>query len=60
MCVCVWTGQVADLDDDFAELLLGQYSENFDAVPAGKVRIYSFSVHVLHVSFSFGSDTLGY
>uniref|UniRef100_A0A673GLT4 Tr-type G domain-containing protein n=1 Tax=Sinocyclocheilus rhinocerous TaxID=307959 RepID=A0A673GLT4_9TELE len=30
--------QVADLDDDFAELLLGQYSENFDAVPAGKLQ----------------------
>ncbi|XP_043095214.1 ribosome-releasing factor 2, mitochondrial [Puntigrus tetrazona] len=30
--------QVADLDDDFAELVLGQYSENFDAVPAGKLQ----------------------
>uniref|UniRef100_A0A8C1U4I5 Elongation factor G2 n=1 Tax=Cyprinus carpio TaxID=7962 RepID=A0A8C1U4I5_CYPCA len=30
--------QVADLDDDFAELLLGQYSESFDAVPAGKLQ----------------------
>ncbi|KTF83583.1 hypothetical protein cypCar_00010109 [Cyprinus carpio] len=28
--------EVADLDDDFAELLLGQCSENFDAVPARK------------------------
>ncbi|XP_051552500.1 ribosome-releasing factor 2, mitochondrial isoform X2 [Myxocyprinus asiaticus] len=30
--------QVADLDDEFAELLLGEYSENFDAVPAGKLQ----------------------
>lgn len=30
--------QVADLDDEFAELLLGDYSENFDAVPAGKLE----------------------
>lgn len=34
--------QVADLDDEFAELLLGEYGEDFDAVPAGKVRIYLF------------------
>lgn len=34
--------QVADLDDEFAELLLGDYGENFDAVPAGKVRLYFF------------------
>uniref|UniRef100_A0AAR2JTK6 Elongation factor G2 n=1 Tax=Pygocentrus nattereri TaxID=42514 RepID=A0AAR2JTK6_PYGNA len=31
--------QVADLDDEFAELLLGKYSDNFDAVPAGKVSL---------------------
>ncbi|XP_051975965.1 ribosome-releasing factor 2, mitochondrial [Xyrauchen texanus] len=30
--------QLADLDDEFAELLLGEYSENFDAVPAGKLQ----------------------
>ncbi|XP_056602805.1 ribosome-releasing factor 2, mitochondrial [Triplophysa dalaica] len=30
--------QVADLDDEFAELLLGDYGENFDAVPAGKLQ----------------------
>lgn len=30
--------QVADLDDEFAELLLGDYSENFDAVPPGKIQ----------------------
>uniref|UniRef100_A0AAR2LI35 Elongation factor G2 n=1 Tax=Pygocentrus nattereri TaxID=42514 RepID=A0AAR2LI35_PYGNA len=30
--------QVADLDDEFAELLLGKYSDNFDAVPAGKFQ----------------------
>lgn len=29
--------QVADLDDEFAELLLGEYGDNFDSVPAGKV-----------------------
>lgn len=29
--------QVADLDDEFTELLLGEYSDNFDLVPAGKV-----------------------
>jgi hypothetical protein len=29
--------QVADLDDEFAELLLGVYGENFDAVPPAKV-----------------------
>ncbi|KAJ8339326.1 hypothetical protein SKAU_G00361120 [Synaphobranchus kaupii] len=30
--------QVADLDDEFAELLLGEFSENFDAVPSEKLR----------------------
>uniref|UniRef100_A0A8B9L2K0 Tr-type G domain-containing protein n=1 Tax=Astyanax mexicanus TaxID=7994 RepID=A0A8B9L2K0_ASTMX len=30
--------QVADLDDEFAELLLGEYSDNFDTVPAEKLR----------------------
>ncbi|XP_051749482.1 ribosome-releasing factor 2, mitochondrial isoform X1 [Ctenopharyngodon idella] len=30
--------QVADLDDEFAELLLGEYGEDFDAVPAGKLQ----------------------
>lgn len=30
--------QVADLDDEFAELLLGDYSENFDAVPPVKIQ----------------------
>lgn len=29
--------QVADVDDEFAELLLGEYGDNFDSVPAGKV-----------------------
>uniref|UniRef100_A0A8C2ERD0 G elongation factor, mitochondrial 2 n=1 Tax=Cyprinus carpio TaxID=7962 RepID=A0A8C2ERD0_CYPCA len=32
------TAEVADLEYDFAELLLGQYSENFDAVPARKLQ----------------------
>ncbi|XP_048044474.1 ribosome-releasing factor 2, mitochondrial [Megalobrama amblycephala] len=30
--------QVADLDDEFADLLLGEYGEDFDAVPAGKLQ----------------------
>uniref|UniRef100_A0A4W5JLQ0 Elongation factor G2 n=1 Tax=Hucho hucho TaxID=62062 RepID=A0A4W5JLQ0_9TELE len=30
--------QVADLDDEFAELLLGDYGENFDAVPPAKLQ----------------------
>ncbi|KAL2099881.1 hypothetical protein ACEWY4_004275 [Coilia grayii] len=30
--------QVADLDDEFAELLLGEFSEDFDAVPSGKLQ----------------------
>ncbi|KAF4073157.1 hypothetical protein AMELA_G00255630 [Ameiurus melas] len=30
--------QVADLDDEFTELLLGEYSDNFDSVPAGKLQ----------------------
>uniref|UniRef100_A0A8C0AYM4 GTP dependent ribosome recycling factor mitochondrial 2 n=1 Tax=Buteo japonicus TaxID=224669 RepID=A0A8C0AYM4_9AVES len=30
--------QVADLDDEFAELVLGEYSENFDLIPAEKLR----------------------
>ncbi|NWI19619.1 RRF2M factor, partial [Crypturellus soui] len=30
--------QVADLDDEFAELVLGKYSENFDLLPADEVQ----------------------
>nr|XP_023678954.1 ribosome-releasing factor 2, mitochondrial isoform X1 [Paramormyrops kingsleyae]XP_023678955.1 ribosome-releasing factor 2, mitochondrial isoform X2 [Paramormyrops kingsleyae] len=30
--------QVADLDDEFAELLLGEFGDNFDAVPPGKLQ----------------------
>ncbi|KAM9262153.1 ribosome-releasing factor 2, mitochondrial isoform 3-T3 [Morus bassanus] len=30
--------QVADLDDEFAELVLGEYSENFDLISADKLR----------------------
>uniref|UniRef100_A0A8B9PJ24 Ribosome-releasing factor 2, mitochondrial n=1 Tax=Apteryx owenii TaxID=8824 RepID=A0A8B9PJ24_APTOW len=30
--------QVADLDDEFAELVLGEYSENFDLLPADKLQ----------------------
>lgn len=29
--------QVADLDDEFADLVLGEFSEDFDLVPAEKV-----------------------
>uniref|UniRef100_A0A8C5TSM6 Elongation factor G2 n=1 Tax=Malurus cyaneus samueli TaxID=2593467 RepID=A0A8C5TSM6_9PASS len=30
--------QVADLDDEFAELVLGEHSENFDSIPADKLQ----------------------
>uniref|UniRef100_A0A3Q4GPZ4 Ribosome-releasing factor 2, mitochondrial n=1 Tax=Neolamprologus brichardi TaxID=32507 RepID=A0A3Q4GPZ4_NEOBR len=30
--------QVADLDDEFAELLLTDFSENFDAIPSNKLQ----------------------
>ncbi|XP_006275402.1 ribosome-releasing factor 2, mitochondrial isoform X1 [Alligator mississippiensis] len=30
--------QVADLDDEFAELVLGEFSENFDLLPADKLQ----------------------
>ncbi|NXC41049.1 RRF2M factor, partial [Penelope pileata] len=30
--------KVADLDDEFAELVLGEYSENFDKIPADKLQ----------------------
>ncbi|XP_036385039.1 ribosome-releasing factor 2, mitochondrial [Megalops cyprinoides] len=30
--------QVADLDDEFAELLLGEFGENFDAVPSEQLQ----------------------
>ncbi|XP_072530120.1 ribosome-releasing factor 2, mitochondrial [Salminus brasiliensis] len=30
--------QVADLDDEFAELLIGEYGDNFDTMPAEKLR----------------------
>ncbi|NWY02472.1 RRF2M factor, partial [Nothoprocta ornata] len=30
--------QVADLDDEFAELILGEYSESFDLLPADKLQ----------------------
>lgn len=30
--------QVADLDDEFAELVLGEFSENFDLLPAEKLQ----------------------
>ncbi|KAM9441483.1 ribosome-releasing factor 2, mitochondrial [Clarias gariepinus] len=30
--------QVADLDDEFAELVLGEHGDNFDSVPAGKLQ----------------------
>lgn len=29
--------KVADLDDEFAELVLAEFSENFDSLPAEKV-----------------------
>ncbi|POI35398.1 hypothetical protein CIB84_000851, partial [Bambusicola thoracicus] len=30
--------KVADLDDEFAELILGEYSENFDLIPSDKLQ----------------------
>ncbi|KFW69374.1 hypothetical protein AS28_06209 [Pygoscelis adeliae] len=30
--------KIADLDDEFAELVLGDYSENFDLIPADKLQ----------------------
>lgn len=36
--------QVADLDDEFAELVLGEHGDNFDSVPAGKVCYYTHFV----------------
>lgn len=41
--------QVADLDDEFAELLIGEYGDNFDSMPAGKVCYHVYTR--LHVSF---------
>lgn len=32
------TEQVADLDDEFADLVLGEFSENFDLLPAEKLQ----------------------
>lgn len=37
----VFLFKVADLDDEFAELVLGEYSENFDLIPLDKV-IFTF------------------
>lgn len=37
--VCL-SSQVADLDDEFADLVLGEFSDNFDLVPAEKVMCY--------------------
>lgn len=33
--------QVADLDDEFADLLLTDFSDNFDAVSSSKVSVVS-------------------
>lgn len=38
LCFCSQS-QVADLDDEFAELLLTDFSDNFDAVPSIKVSL---------------------
>ncbi|KAJ8396534.1 hypothetical protein AAFF_G00016000 [Aldrovandia affinis] len=40
--------QVADLDDEFAELLLGEFSENFDAVPCEELRAAVRRVTLAH------------
>lgn len=40
LCHCVpLLSQVADLDDQFAELLLTDFSDNFDAIPSSKVGV---------------------
>lgn len=36
LCSCLQS-QVADLDDEFAEMLLTDFSDNFDVVPSLKV-----------------------
>lgn len=36
LCSCLQS-QVADLDDEFAEVLLTDFSDNFDVVPSVKV-----------------------
>ncbi|MBN3304340.1 RRF2M factor, partial [Amia calva] len=35
---CALIEKVADLDDEFAELVLGEFSENLDSVPPGKLH----------------------
>lgn len=35
--------QVADLDDEFAELLLTDFSDNFDSIPSLKVSVWLHS-----------------
>lgn len=37
------------MDDEFAELVLGEFSENFDLLPAEKVN---FIIHLLWPSFT--------
>lgn len=39
--------QVADLDDEFAELLLTEYSDNSDDIPSSKVRMKRYQVSVI-------------
>ncbi|XP_029797073.1 ribosome-releasing factor 2, mitochondrial [Suricata suricatta] len=41
--------QVADLDDEFADLVLGEFSENFDLLPAEQVNFIYF---LINLSFS--------
>uniref|UniRef100_A0A8C7DRL9 Elongation factor G2 n=1 Tax=Naja naja TaxID=35670 RepID=A0A8C7DRL9_NAJNA len=40
--------QVADLDDEFAELVLGEFSENFDSLPADELQAAIRRVTLAH------------
>ncbi|KAM4870817.1 ribosome-releasing factor 2, mitochondrial isoform X1 [Urocitellus parryii] len=42
--------QVADLDDEFADLVLGEFSENFDLLPAEKLQTAIHRVTVAQVA----------
>lgn len=42
--------QVADLDDEFAELLLTDFSDNFDAIPLFRVSFVSHGAKIKAMS----------
>lgn len=45
--------QVADLDDEFAELLLTEYSDNADDIPSSKVRMKWCHVNLIYGTVQF-------